>query len=97
MAIPKLDDLRALADGLIEDGEARNLLYDELEELYDQANADEDGIEPDDEEGSVESVTMPYSTNSVNLVQDLATEISFTIEVPAGDETKPAQERARHG
>ena len=73
------------AQELIDDASARDKLYDQLDALYDQ----EDESTDDDAE-SVQRVTMPYATNAVDLVTDLAADMELTVTVPAAKETDKA-------
>jgi len=92
---PRVDDLWEQAQGLIEMAAERDQLYERLELLYDQtapapgAGADEDADNP-----AVQVVTMPYSTNAVDLVYDLASQMDYYITVPANRETKKAAQTA---
>lgn len=87
---PNPADLYEAGTDLIERCAKRDALYDRLEKLYDQKRADAAQAEQD----NVVLVQMPYATNAIDLVTDLAAAMSLTLEVPAAKETAPAKRAA---
>lgn len=83
-------DLYEQAQALIDEHQDRDALYDRLDDLYDQVGNARDAEKPLD----VQLVKMPYATNAVDLVTDLASQQELRVEVPAAGETKKAKERA---
>jgi len=77
------------AQELIDDAAARDELYDKLDALYDQV----DERASDDPE-SIQRMTMPYATNAIDLITDLAADMKLSITVPAAKESDKAMRLA---
>jgi hypothetical protein len=89
---PKPEDLLEMANALIEENRARDELYDRLDAMYDQVETRE---QPNTEDADyVQFVTMPYATNAVDVVADLASDMKLTLEIPAASDSKKDIEMA---
>ena len=87
---PAADEVYEHAKELVQQNSKRDALFDRLDKLYDHAqNETAPGAE-----ATVQLVHMPYASNAVDLVADLASQMELTIEVPANAETKKAQQIA---
>jgi hypothetical protein len=87
---PLAEDLYDEATELIAANAPRNSLFARLESLYDQSRGTKAAAEQD----NVVLVQMPYATNTIDLVTDLAGAMTFSIEVPANKETAQAKRAA---
>ena len=87
---PQVDDLYELAKSLVKENAARDTLYDRLDRLYDQETGKTASTDSED----VQIIRMPYATNVIDLITDLASQMTLTIEVPAQKESKDAQKEA---
>jgi len=86
---PSPDDILEHAKQLVDAAKDRDDLYDRIDDLYDQVKD-----VPATEEENVVIVKMPYATDAVDLVTDLAAQMELTIEVPAAKETVSAKKDA---
>jgi len=77
----RVQELYDLADGVVKDYGARDVMLDELEDYY-FLEGDKDEDEEDDEEG-IEVVRQPHGTNVIDLMQDLLSGADLSITVPA--------------
>lgn len=77
---PSPESIFAKAEALVARFAKRNALYDRLDTLYFMENK---RVSPD---GSVQYVTMPYATSVIDLIVDLASQMDYTISVPAAGE-----------
>lgn len=87
--MPNSDELYELAQTLIDENKDRDALFDRMDAIYDQKV---EVVDEDDE--TVERATVPYGTNVVDLVRDLASTRSLLYQVPAASENKSAKQRA---
>lgn len=87
---PSADEVLDLAKGLVEDNSDRDSMYDRMDKLYDQASARKASSTDD----GVKRMTMPYATNAVDLVADLASQAEMSLTVPAARETFDAKKEA---
>ena len=78
------------AQQLIDEAASRDEMYDRLDALYDQSRADQAQADAE----NVQIVQMPYATSAIDLISDLASDMTLTITVPAAKETKAAKEEA---
>jgi len=85
---PNFEDVLDIAHGLVDDNKKRDTLYDAMDALYDQAKAKEQTDE------GVKHMTMPYATNAIDLVADLASQAKMSLTVPAAKETVEAKKEA---
>jgi hypothetical protein len=92
MAKPKAADIYERAKACIERNADRDALYDRLDALYDQTRIDQANDEGS--ESGVVLVQMPYATNVIDFVTDLASQINMALEVPAQKETSSAKQTA---
>lgn len=84
-------DYLQLARDIMSGYSDRNGMYARMDALYfQQGQFDED----EDEGAEVQRVTMPYATNVVDLVQDLAAVRKVMVQVPASSESKKAKQEA---
>src|SRR5574343_1215053 len=88
MAKLKASDVEDLAKSLIDAAKDRDALYDEMDVLYDQERLQGAG------DDSVVLVNMPYATNTIDLITDLAAQMELSINVPAAKESMTAKEEA---
>jgi len=84
---PTPREILDLARDLQDDAAKRDAFYDRLDAIYDQESDEQDNPE-------VKRVVMPFGTNAVDLVTDLAAQQTLTIQVPAAKETQGAQKEA---
>lgn len=83
---PTPTEILDLAHDLQDDSRERDALWDRLDAIYDQT--------PPAESADVKLVVMPFGTNAIDLVTDLAAQQTLTIQVPAQKETQAAQKQA---
>ncbi len=88
---PRAEDVIDLVKGLVEDNEQRDRMYDRMDRLYDQTTTTSKQYSQDE---SVKRMTMPYATNAVDLVADLASQAEMSLTVPAIRETMDAKKDA---
>ncbi len=86
----KIDDYYEHAQQLIEQFGPRDDLYDRLDKLYDQEQGDSAAADPE----NAQIVRMPYGTNAIDLISDLAAGMELTVTVPAAKETATAKREA---
>lgn len=87
--MPNSDELYELAQTLIDENKDRDALFDRMDAIYFQET---EVVDEDDE--AVQKATVPYGTNVVDLVRDLAATRSLLYQVPAASENKSAKQRA---
>jgi hypothetical protein len=87
---PSVDELIERAHSLIEEAADRDALYDRVDDLYDQSRPDAATTDAE----NVQLIKMPYGTNAVDLVADLAAQMERSITIPAAKETAQAKRDA---
>lgn len=85
-----MPDYYSLAQDIVADYTGRNAMYKRMDDLYFQRSE----LAEDETDEEVQRVTMPYGTNVVDLIQDLAAVRAITFQVPASSEAKTAKQKA---
>lgn len=89
LKLPNALDLLERADALCDRDRDRDRLYQRLDDLYDQSAPTQAA-----EDENAQIVRMNYGTNAIDLITDLATQQTRTVEVPAAKDTKRAKQDA---
>jgi hypothetical protein len=85
---PKPDEILEQATAMIEAAKDRDVLYRDLEKLYDEQSVEQSA------DSTAVMVKMSTGTTTVDLVTDLAAQMQLAIEVPASKETQGAKQDA---